>query len=762
MILEIREFQERVKSELPLLVSELQVVTGRFGDEEKDAWRNSLPLLAKALSSPGFANLHLYFNGSGALSLEYQLPAASSWCDVVLLGKKAGKPGAVIIELKHWITHSDAPGQVEGLVQHLGQPTLHPSDQVRGYVEYCRRFHSAIHDFEADVGGCVLFTKDTITRAYNEQPNEKLVAQFPCFTLSKEDLSTPFPEFIAKVVDEPDPNFAAAFETGTYKQDRGFVRQIGEQILDPQSSPFELLDNQRRAFALCQAQVHSSVFAPSKGNAKKVVVIEGPPGSGKSVVAAKIWASLATNELLPEGSIVFTSTSASQNSNWAHLFNGTAQTVAGQGVVKKATSYTPISTHELDRLRKRYADSELFKDGAAWRDHLATLRNLGVRFAEGSRDNEYLVSVVDEAHALINPEHPEGRGQYGFVTGLGPQAYHIMRTSRISIFLLDGEQSFRTQENTTMGDLKQWAKELDADYSHVSLAGSQFRCAGSKEYVDWLEAVLEGQNPEICRVLSSAWYRVERHPVAVQATNVVEFPGSGSKWSATSRVAEDPPEYKISPKKKPPTGLDFRIFETPQRMEDELRLRMAERFSARLLSPYARPWKTKEAANPHDLPPSLKDFAIPYVDGGQKHIWSRVWNFIPSQGSDYATYIQGREGSRIHADPLCEVGCPYAVRGFDWDYVGLLWLSDLVFREGLGLVADPKNSHESGISRLRSKALKESDPHGPIHFDLKKAVAQYYRILMTRPVRGIYVWFEDKETEEFVRSCLSTVEFPSK
>jgi DUF2075 family protein len=33
---------------------------------------------------------------------------------------------------------------------------------------------------------------------------------------------------------------------------------------------------------------------------------------------------------------------------------------------------------------------------------------------------------------------------------------------------------------------------------------------------------------------------------------------------------------------------------------------------------------------------------------------------------------------------------------------------------------------------------------------------------MTRPVRGIYVWFEDKETEEFVRSCLSTVEFPSK
>jgi predicted RNase H-like HicB family nuclease len=36
----------------------------------------------------------------------------------------------------------------------------------------------------------------------------------------------------------------------------------------------------------------------------------------------------------------------------------------------------------------------------------------------------------------------------------------------------------------------------------------------------------------------------------------------------------------------------------------------------------------------------------------------------------------------MHTDPLCEVGCPYAVRGFDFDYLGLLWLGDLLWGDG--------------------------------------------------------------------------------
>ncbi len=80
---------------------------------------------------------------------------------MVLLGRGEGGPGAVIIELKHWQTQGDYPANMVGLINHLGQPMLHPSDQVRGYVEYCRRFHSAIVEESAKISGCVLFTQKT-------------------------------------------------------------------------------------------------------------------------------------------------------------------------------------------------------------------------------------------------------------------------------------------------------------------------------------------------------------------------------------------------------------------------------------------------------------------------------------------------------------------------------------------------------------------------------------------------------------------------
>lgn len=745
MLITIEEFRRRVVDDSPALISRLQEETGRYGNEEAQAWQSSFAKLNRAFQAPSFQQLHLFFGSRGNLALEYQMPAASSWADVVLLGRYEAAPAVVIIELKDWTTAADRPGKAEGLVERGGRQELHPSDQVRGYTEYCRRFHSAIES-TGKVHGCVLFTHHPYTHAYTSSPNEKLTREYPIFTTSPEDVGERFPSFFKTRLTEPDEAFARRFATGRYRQQRGFVAQIGAQILDPNSSPFELLDNQRRAFALCNAVVQDCFLKSSRAEPqKRVVIVEGPPGSGKSAVAARLWASLVTDERLPEGDVVFTTTSQSQNSNWSAIFRQLAEE-GGHGLVRKATIFTPLTTYQLGALRLQH-DNHLFEDASQWRSNIELLKKLGVGFHDASQDDRNLVTIVDEAHSLINPEHTSGRGQFGFVTGLGPQAYHIIRASQLSVFLLDRAQGYRERENTTVQDIAEWSKELGAgEPEFVSLEGSQFRCAGSAEYVTWVESVLRGESVTENQVHATAW-RNSAPPDS--AANIISFPRASD--ALVTRAAEHSPEYRVQ-RKASIWGFDFRLFDTPAAVESALRKRATEGSSVRLLSSYSREWKTREATAPHNLPGSMQDFCEQYLDSGSPRTWSRVWNFVP-RGSDYTAFIRAAPGSRMAEDPLSEVGCPYAVRGFDYDYVGVLWLGDLVWRDSHWEV-NSESVFESGIMNAVRRARRERSTFGPAHRDLLERVAQAYRILLTRPLKGAYLWIPDRETRNHIEACL--------
>ena len=100
----------------------------------------------------------------------------------------------------------------------------------------------------------------------------------------------------------------------------------------------------------------------------------------------------------------------SQNKNWGHLFKKSTGVVAASGVLRTSNSYSPITTQRLGTLRKKHGE-QFLGDAENWREHLQTLEALGEPFRDGTRDDQNLASIVDEAHALINPEHVDRRAR---------------------------------------------------------------------------------------------------------------------------------------------------------------------------------------------------------------------------------------------------------------------------------------------------------------------------------------------------------------
>lgn len=150
---------------LKRLFGKLRENTSRImTDNEVKELSESYPQVARMLTlaqkiEPSFGDVNITMSN---LLLEYRLPGAPAWCDLVLIGRdKNDRQNVMIVELKNWRSNSkDLPGDYTGLIRHDGRNTLHPSRQVQRYTEYCQRFHSAVIEAKASVEGCVYFTKD--------------------------------------------------------------------------------------------------------------------------------------------------------------------------------------------------------------------------------------------------------------------------------------------------------------------------------------------------------------------------------------------------------------------------------------------------------------------------------------------------------------------------------------------------------------------------------------------------------------------------
>ena len=119
---------------------------------------------------------------------------------------------------------------------------------------------------------------------------------------------------------------------------------------------------------------------------------------------------------------------------------------------------------------------------------------------------------------------------------------------------------------------------------------------------------------------------------------------------------------------------------------------------------------------------------------------------------DFAMTWEGKETGRKLApevppaslwpyDPRAvnQIGSIYTIQGFEFNYVGVIIGKDLIYNFGT-------NRWEGHAENSADTSVKRS---GERFLDLVK---NSYRVLLSRAMKGCFVYFVDKETEKFVRS----------
>jgi hypothetical protein len=283
------------------------------------------------------------------------------------------------------------------------------------------------------------------------------------------------------------------------------------------------------------------------------------------------------------------------------------------------------------------------------------------------------VLVCDEAHRIRKTSH-------SFYTPKAkrsgkPQIDEIIGAAKVCVFLIDDKQIVRPDEIGSVPYIQERAEALGCRIHEYALE-AQFRCAGSDGFINWVNNTLG----------------IER------TANVL--------WDA-----HDP--------------FEFRILDSPEALEAEIRRRVAAGATGRVTAGFCWEWSN---ARPDGT----------LVDDVVIGEYRRPWNAKPESGR----LARGIPKSNLWAyDPrgIDQVGCVYTAQGFEFDYTGVIFGQDLVYRfDPQGWVGQPEHSRDTKVRRAKGQFV-----------DLAKNT---YRVLLTRGLKGCFVHFIDKETERFVRS----------
>lgn len=394
---------------------------------EQQSWRRSLPVLAADLRDAGLGEVEML--------VEYHLPLTSQRADVVLAGThpNSGEPSYVVVELKQWSAATSFEGNpdlvsVPGMP---GGPKLHPVLQVRGYCNYIADFARALEHQPDSLAGMAYLHNATDSAAVADLTAVPVSTTGRLFTGVTRGAMIDF----LRTRLAPHPGRAAAdiLLNSAVAPSQQLLKVAADEVRNREQ--FHLLGNQQLAVDL----VMHAVEQARRANSKRIVVVTGGPGSGKSVIALSLL-----GELSRQGRTVLHATGS-------RSFTQTLRKVAG---------------HRDKRVQSMFKYFNQFMDAGT---------------------NDLDVLILDEAHR-IRETSVDRYTRAALRTGR-PQVDELISAARVPVFLLDQHQVVRPGEMGTREQIEAYAAHVGVATHHVEL-GEQFRCGGSEEYMLWVARIL--------------------------------------------------------------------------------------------------------------------------------------------------------------------------------------------------------------------------------------------------------------------------------
>ena len=106
----------------------------------------------------------------------------------------------------------------------------------------------------------------------------------------------------------------------------------------------------------------------------------------------------------------------------------------------------------------------------------------------------------------------------------------------------------------------------------------------------------------------------------------------------------------------------------------------------------------------------------------------------------------------IQPESVNEVGCIHTCQGLEVDYIGVIIGSDFIVRDGVA-IANPykRDGFDSTVRGYKSMMKKDKVATKEL---MDQIIKNTYRTLMTRGMKGCYIYCEDKETREYFKGCM--------